>query len=246
MRIGITFALVLPMIAAASDDPASGRMLDTKLTAAMRNNACFSLRGDISAEAIDAETKGLRDIKVRACSAENLRRAGAIEPLKAALTEENPEVRAIAARMLGTFERPELAPLIAKAGEDSQMLVATNAIEGLSYYHDHTAAPYFLVLAKRTGVVGSLAIEQLIKLNEPKALDLGRDLVKSSDPADLLAAMRILGSMGAKSDIPSLEDVAKRFPDPLSTSSGRGFGLMPAINLARAARTSIEQIHARD
>ena len=98
--------------------------------------------------------------------------------------------------MLGTFERPELAPLIAKAGEDSQLLVATNAIEGLSYYTDRTAAPYFLVLAKRTGIVGSLAIEQLIKLKEPATLGLGRDLVKSNDPADLLAAMRILGKHG--------------------------------------------------
>ncbi|HEY3739156.1 MAG TPA: HEAT repeat domain-containing protein [Bryobacteraceae bacterium] len=243
MKIAIGLVLVLPLLAVTADLP--GTMLDKKLTAAQRNNACFALRGDASQEAIEAETKGLRDVKVRACSAENLRRAKAVEPLKAAITDENPDVRAIAARMLGTFERPELAPLIAKAGDDPQMLVATNAIEGLSYYRDRTAVPYFLVLAKHTGIVGSLAIEQLIKLNEPRALDLGRELVKSGDPADLLAAMRILGSMGNRGDIPSLEDVAKRFPDPLSTSAGRGFGLMPAINLARAARTSIEQIRAR-
>jgi HEAT repeat protein len=221
-------------------------MLDTKLTAAQRNNACYSLRGDASAPAIEAATQGLRDPKLRACAAENLHRAGAVEPLKAALTDDSPDVRAIAARMLGTFERPELAPLIAKVGEDPQLLVATNAVEGLSYYRDRTAVPYFLALAKRTGIVGSLAIEQLINLKEPQALTLGRELIKSTDPADLLAAMRLLGSLGDRSDFPALESVARRFPDSLSTSSGRGFGLMPAINLARAARTSIEQIRVRE
>jgi hypothetical protein len=231
----------LPLL--ASDFPA--RMLDGKLNSAQRNDACFSLRGDTSPQAIEANAKGLRDSKVRNCAEENLRRAGAIDVLKAAIQDDDPEVRAVAARVLGTFERPELAPLIAKAGEDSQMLVATNAVEGLSYYRDRTAVPYFLVLAKRTGIVGSLAIEQLIKLKEPRALALGRELIHSQDPADLLSAMRILGSMGEQADIHTLESVAKLHADALSTSSGRGFGLMPAISLDRAAKSSIEQIRAR-
>ena len=237
-----TIFLALPLMAS---DSFSERMLDSKLNSTQRNDACFSVRGDSSAAAVEANAKALRDPKVRSCAEENLRRAGAIEPLKAALRDEDSEVRAVAARVLGTFERPELAPLIAKAGEDSQMLVATNAIEGLSYYRDRTAAPYLLVLAKKTGIVGSLAIEQLIKMKEPGTLDLGRELIKSSEPADLLAAMRVLGSMGDARDIPALERVAKAHADPLSTSSGRGFGLMPAITLDRAAKSSIEQIRSR-
>ena len=221
------------------------RMLDNKLTQAQRNDACFSLRGDNSKEAVEANAKAFRDAKVRSCAEENLRRAGAVDELKAALKDEDSDVRAAAARIMGTFERPELVSLIAKAGEDSQMLVATNAIEGLSYYRDRSAVPYLLKLGRRTGIVGSLAIEQLIKLKEPQALPLGRELMKSSDPADLMAAMRILGMMGEKSDISALEAVAKRFPEATLSSTGRGFGFMPAISLDHAANTSIQQIRSR-
>lgn len=243
MRIAFIFTVALPLLAAG--DSTIARMLDTKLTQAQRNDACFALRGDASPEAVNAAAKAFRDVKVRSCAEENLRRANAIEPLKAALTDEDADVRASAARVLGTFERPELAALIAKAGEDSQMLVATNAIEGLSYYRDRSAVPYLLKLGKRTGLVGSLAIEQLIKLKEPQAVDLGHELMKSTDPADLLSAMRILGMLGTPEDIPSLEGVAKRFPEATLSSSGRGFGFMPAISLDHAARTSIEQIRSR-
>ena len=221
------------------------RMLDVKLTSAQRNDACFSLRGAATADAIEASTRGLRDPKVRSCAEENLRRAQAIEPLKAALQDEDPEVRAVAARILGTFERPELAPLIARAGEDSQLLVATNAVEGLSYYQDRTAVPYLLKLGKRSGIVGSLAMEQLIKLKEPQAVVAARELMTSVDPADLLAAMRVLGMMGDRSDIASLENVARRFPDATLSGSARGFGFMPAISLDHAAKTSVEQIRGR-
>jgi len=241
MKIAIVFTLALPLVA----NDFSARMLDTKLSSAQRNDACFSLRGDSSPELLEANGKALRDPKVRSCAEENLRRADAIDVLKGALADEDPEVRAVAARVLGTFERAELAPLIAKAGEDSQMLVATNAIEGLSYYRDRTAVPYFLVLAKRTGIVGSLAIEQLIKLNEPQTLVLARQLIKSPEPADLLAAMRVLGSMGNAGDIRLLEKVAKDHADVLSNGPGRGFGLMPPISLDRAAQSSIQQIRGR-
>ena len=240
MKFSLLF-LVLPLFA----NDFSERMLNPKLTQAQRNDACFSLRGDAGPEAIAANAKAFRDPKVRACAEENLRRAGAIDTLTAALKDEDPDVRAAAARILGTFERPELAPLIAKAGEDSQMLVATNAIEGLSYYRDRTAVPFLLELGKRTGVVGSLAIEQLIKLKEPQAVGLAHELMKSTDPSDLMAAMRILGMLGDRSDIPALEGVAKRFPEATLSNTGRGFGFMPAISLDRAAKTSIEQIRSR-
>lgn len=242
MKSSLIFALVLPLM--ASTDFAE-KMLDSKLTQAQRNDACFTLRGMATPEAIEANSKALRDPKVRSCAEENLRRAGAVDALKAALADDNSEVRAVAARILGTFQRPELAPLIAKAGDDSQMLVATNALEGLSYYEDRSAVPYLLKLAKHTGVVGSLAMEQLIKLREPQAVAVARELMKSVDPADLLAAMRALGTMGEASDIPALEDVPKRFPDTTLSGAGRGFGFMPAISLDRAAKTSIEQIRAR-
>ncbi len=236
-----TLLLALPLIASNFTE----RMLDPKLTQAQRNDACFSLRGDASKEAIEANAKAFRDSKVRSCAEENLRRVSAVDHLTAALKDDDADVRAAAARILGTFERPELAPLIAKAAEDSQMLVATNAIEGLSYYRDRTAVPYLLALGRRTGIVGSLAIEQLIQLKEPRALELGRELMKSDDPADLMAAMRILGTLGDKGDVAALEAVAKRFPEATLSSAGRGFGFMPAISLDHAAKASIQQIRSR-
>jgi len=243
MRIAWIVVFALPL--AAYPGGAIEKMLDGRLTLAQRNDACYSLRGNTTQEAIDASVRGLHDPKVRACAEEDRRRAGAIDALKGALADDDPEVRAVAARTLGTFERRDLAPLIAKAGQDSQMLVATNAVEGLSYYQDRTAVPYLLELGLKTGVVGSLAIEQLIKLKEPQAVILARTLVKSADPADLLAAMRILGMMGDASDIPVLEQVAKRFPEASLAGAGRGFGFLPPISLDRAAKASIQQIHER-
>ena len=240
-------AALLPLMASdLSVKMLAAKMLDTSLTQSQRNDACFSLRGDASADAIEANSRGLRDPKVRSCAEENLRRAGSIGVLTTAIQDDNPDVRASAARTLGTFERPELAPIIAKAGDDSQLLVATNAIEGLSYYQDRSAVPYLLVLAKKTGIIGSLAVEQLIKLKEPKVLELARgELLNSQEPADLLAAMRVLGSMGDRSDIPTLEGLGKRFNEPVTATQGRGFGLMPAISIGRAANSSIEQIRSR-
>jgi hypothetical protein len=69
-------------------------------------------------------------------------------------------------------------------------------------------------------------------------------LLKSPEPADLLAAMRVLGSLGDRTDIPLLESIGKRYPETLS-NKGRGFGFMPAISLSQAAQSSIEQIRAR-
>ena len=240
MRILIALA-----VAYAGTDNAA-RILDKTLPASLRNDACFAMRGDKSAEAIEVFGLALKDPKTRPCAEENLRLAGAVDVFKSALEDESPEMRAVAARVLGTFQKPELAGMIAKAGSDSQLLVATNAIEGLSYYSDRSVVvPYFLNLAKRTGIVGSLAFEQLIRFEAREALVPARELIASNDPADLLSAMRVLGTMGGSSDIPSLEAVAKRFPDVGSKIPSRGFGLMPAISLSRAAQSAIDQIRAR-
>jgi HEAT repeat protein len=240
--------LLLMMTAAFAASDNTARFLDKSLPASLRNDACFALRGDRSEAAIEAAGAALRDPKTRRCAEDNLRLAGAVDVFTAALEEEdNPELRAVAARALGTFQKPELAARIARAGKDSHLLVATNAIEGLSYYTDRAiVVPYLVDLTKRTGIVGSLAFEQLIRLGAREALSPARELVHSNDPADLLPAMRVLGSMGERSDIPALEGVIQRFPDTATTKlPTRGFGLMPAISLSRAANASIAQIRAR-
>lgn len=239
----MNLTMILLLSLAVENGPAAGRMLDRKLNVAQRNNACYELRGNASAESVEAAAKGLRDPQIRGCAAQNLRAANAVEPLKLALQDEDPEVRAAAVRILGTLERADLAPLIAATALDGQLLVAANAIEGLSNYRDGSVVqPYLLQLAKRSGIVGSLAAEQLIRLAAPEAAAIGRELLASPEPADLLTAMRLLGALGSESDIPALAQIAKRYPETSTTTAARGFGLMPSINLGKAADAAIEQI----
>src|SRR5689334_19919657 len=81
-----------------AQDAAVARMLDDKLSVAQRNDACYELRGLKSPEVTPAMTRALESPKVRACAARNLREAGAIDALKSALANSDPEIRAVAAR----------------------------------------------------------------------------------------------------------------------------------------------------
>jgi len=55
--------------------------------------------------------------------------------------------------------------------------------------------------------------------------------------------IRVVGLMGDASDLPKLRALGKN--DMAMGSGSRGFGLMPAISLARAAKTAIEAIEKR-
>jgi hypothetical protein len=50
--------------------------------------------------------------------------------------------------------------------------------------------------------------------------------------------------MGDATDIPKLRDIQAK-ETGLVSASGRGFGLIPAISLSRAAETTIEKITER-
>src|SRR5580704_11390706 len=110
------------------------KMNDAQLTIAQRNDACYALRSVSAPFVVAALQKELADPRVRTCAGTNLRKAGAIAELKTALASDDFEVRAIAVRELGGFERPELLPLIAAAARDPQLIVGINAIEGLANY----------------------------------------------------------------------------------------------------------------
>ncbi len=71
-----------------------------------------------------------------------------------------------------------------------------------------------------------------------------RQLLASKDVSDKLAAMRVLAQMGDASDVPALREIAEKETATVS-SKARGFGLMPAISLSRAAQTTIDQILSR-
>jgi hypothetical protein len=58
-----------------------------------------------------------------------------------------------------------------------------------------------------------------------------------------LAALRAIGDLGDVSDLPGLMELAAKAES--ATSTGRGFGLVPALDLSRAAQNAILQIEAR-
>jgi HEAT repeat protein len=227
---------------AAADDPV-GRMLDEKLTVAQRNNACFALRGNRSHEAIAAMRGALTSEVLRACAARNLREAGAVDELSSALSAPEPEVRAVAARELGSFEKPELMPLLVKAARDPSVLVATNAVMGLGQYHDRAVLPYLLDLAASGGAMGVAALSRAAQFDEPATLPVARKLLSSKDPAGKLIALLVVGDCGDAGDLPKLRELAAK-SEPVGTR-GRGFGLMPALDVSRAAKNAIESIQKR-
>jgi len=53
--------------------------------------------------------------------------------------------------------------------------------------------------------------------------------------------MRAIGAMGDETDIPKLREIQEKETGMVS-AAGRGFGLIPAISLSRAAETTIEKI----
>jgi HEAT repeat protein len=219
-------------------------MMDPSSNVAQRNNACFELRGSNDPEVIATMRKALNDTNIRACAGTNLRKAGAVAELKDALADPNFEIRALAARELGGFEKPELLPLLAAAARDPQMLVGINAIEALAEYRDVIVLPYLLNLAKDGGLVGTAALDRAASFQDPRVLETARALLDSKDVSDKLAAMRIIGAMGDRSDIPKIRAIQEKETGMVS-ASGRGFGLIPAISLSRAAETTIEKIGER-
>jgi HEAT repeat protein len=219
------------------------RMMDPSLNVAQRNNVCFELRGSTEPEVIATMRKALDDVKVRACAGTNLRKAGAVAELKDALADPNFEIRALAARELGGFEKPELLPLLTAAARDPQLLVGINAVEGLANYRDVLVLPYLLDLAKGGGLVGTAALDRAATFQDPRVLATARVLMGSKDVSDKLAAMRVIGVMGDESDIPKLREIQEK--EVGMVAPGRGFGLMPAISLSRAAQTTIEKIGER-
>ncbi len=219
------------------------KMQDPSLTVAQRNNACYELRGVDAPEAVKAMRQSLNDGKVRSCAGLNLRAVGAVEELKDALADENPETRALAARFLGAFEKPELLPLIAGAARDPQLLVASNAMEGLANYRDPIVVPYLLDLAKSGGIVGAAALNRALQFNDPRVVGVARALVDQPDVSDRLAGMHALAIVGDASDLPKLQEIANK--EKVAMAQNRGFGLMPPISLSKAAQTTMEAIQKR-
>lgn len=237
--------LSLACLSAYADDDAAAtaRMLDPKLNVAQRNNACYELRGSGSPETVAAMARALEVPDVRACAARNLREAGAVDQLKGALTASDPEMRAAAARELGALARPDMIEPLAQAARDPNLIVATNALEGLSQYQDASVLPALLSLAEAGGPVAAMALSRAVDFNDPGVLAVSRKLMATRDVTLRLAALRAIGDFGDAADLPALHELAARAER--AAPSGRGFGLVPAIDLSRAAQNAIRQIERR-
>ncbi len=181
-----------------------GRMTDPKLTVAQRNDACFELRGVPAPLVVSEMRRALPDPVLRACAGTNLRKAGAVEELKSALDNEDFEVRAIAARELGGFERPDLLSLLRDAARDRQLVVAANAIEGMANYRDPVVLPFLLDIAKDGGLIGTAALNRARVFHDPRVIQIARELLKKPDVSDRLAAMVAIGDLGDTTDLPAL------------------------------------------
>ena len=239
----LSFTLACLSAYAGDDAAATTRMLDPKLNVAQRNNACYELRGSVSPESIAAMARALDVPDVRACAARNLREAGAVDELKTALMAVDPEMRATAARELGALGRPDLIEPLAQAARDPNLIVATNALEGLSQYQDASVLPALLSLAGSGGPVAAMALSRAVEFDDPGVLAVARKLMTTRDVTLRLAALQAIGDFGDSTDLPALHELAARAER--AAPSGRGFGLVPAIDLSRAAQNAIRQIESR-
>src|SRR5580704_15516114 len=177
MRI-LIFCLA-PVLAICSDQAPLQRLFDGKLTTTQRATACFELRGNSEPDVVRALAKALEDPVLLSCAAGNLRVVGAIEALKQALSNQDAGVRAAAVRQLGIFQKPDLLDAISHAAQDENLLVATNALNGLSDYQDPVVIPFLSGLAKKGGMIGDMALDRLAQLQSATALGVARDLLAS-------------------------------------------------------------------
>jgi HEAT repeat protein len=235
---------VILLLAASAASDLLHKMEDPSLNPTQRNNACYELRGAKQNEVLAAMRHALNDPELRACAAENLRIAGALDLFRNALQDEDSQVRAVAALELGGFGKVEDLPALDAATRDRDLLVATNSVYGLGLYPGKDSVPYLVAAAKRGGLVGEQALHRLAQRNEPEALDVARMLLTSKEAPDRLAAIAVIGQMGDRSDLAALREIQQKETGELS-NKGRGFGLIPTFSLSRAAKTAIENIESR-
>ncbi len=230
-------------IAAYAADDLPARMLDLKATVAQRNDACFALRGDRSAAAIAALRKALADSVVRTCAAQDLGQAGALEALLQAVDSDDADTQVVAARELGKMRDPRALPALGHAALDSNVLVASAAIDALAAYGEGPALPLLVAAARQPGLAGLSALERAAAFHNTAVLPVARQVLAKADAASKVIALGVIGDLGDESDLPGLREIAAS-PDPVA-SRGRGFGFMPVIDLARVAQNAIDKINAR-
>ena len=239
MRIALMLVAIAPLFGGDFET-----FTDNSLNYTQRTEGCLGLRGNRAPEVLDAMRAALENSHLQGCAGVNLRVAGAADRLvEAAVKSADPGARAVAVRELGTMQKAEYLPVLRKAAEDVELIVASNAVEGLVRYENHASAPELREIALMGGVMTALALDPLVDWGDAAAIGIARKLILREAPGDLLVGIRVVGLMGDASDLPKLRELGKN--DMAMGSGSRGFGLMPAISLARAAKTAVEAIEKR-
>ena len=215
-------------------------MMDEKGTVAQRNDACYALRGQRSAEVVFALKGALVDKAVRVCAARDLREAGAIDALLEGLVGSDADTQMAAARELGELRDPRALEALGSVALSDNVLLASSAVSALGAYEGKAALPYLLRAAEQSSVSGVTALEVAARSHDPAVLALARHVLDKGDIAAQVIALAVIADLGDSGDLPKLRELAAH-SDPVY-SRGRGFGFMPPIDLARAAQTAIEKI----
>ena len=217
-------------------------MMDDKASVAQRNDACYALRGQRSAEVVSALkiAIALADKTIRACAARDLREAGAVDTLIEGLDTGDADTQMAAARELGELHDPRALETLGSVALSDNVLLASSAISALGGYEPKVALPYLLRVAGQGSVSGVTALEQAARSQDPAVLGVARRVLDKGDVAAQVVALAIIADLGDAGDLPKLRELAAH-SDPVY-SRGRGFGFMPPIDIARAAKTSIDKI----
>jgi len=215
-------------------------MMDGNASVAQRNDACYALRGQRSAEVISALKSALADKTTRACAARDLREAGAVDALIEALTSGDADTQMATARELGELHDPRALEVLGRVALSDDVLLASSAISALGGYEPKVALPYLLRAVGLGSVSGVTAMEQAARSHDPAVLGVARRVLDKGDVAAQVVALAIIADMGDAGDLPKLRELAAH-SDPVY-SRGRGFGFMPPIDIARAAKTAIDCI----
>jgi HEAT repeat protein len=213
------------------------------LTLAQRNDACYALRGQRSPEVVADMRRLIGDAAVRTCAARNLREAGAVEALIDALETGDSDTRVAAAHELAAMRDERALDALGRAAMDPNALVAATAASALGNYESRAALSCLLKAAEAPTVTGIVALEQAARLHNTAVLPLARSVLARGDVAAQVVALGIIADLGDADDLPALREMEKH-SEKVSVR-GRGFGFMPAIDLARAARIAIERIEHR-
>jgi len=100
-----------------------------------------------------------------------------------------------------------------------------------------------LSLAEAGGPVAAMALSRAVQFDNPGVLTVARKLMATRDVTLRLAVLRAIADFGDAADLPALRVLAAKAER--AAPAGRGFGLVPSIDLSRAAQNAIRQIESR-